>query len=137
MPGQVWSWVIAATEPSLARPLRSRNRPLQQMGNQVAQAAPLISSPLFKAVNKVPGQSGADPGRLAAEQFRCGHRNAGSPLGAEMMSHQFNHELDWSRGQAVTAALASPQSYAALRRSGLVVLQMCCIRVLRTPKPWQ
>jgi hypothetical protein len=49
-----------------------------------------------------------------------------SPLGAGKMQSSIQFTLGWSRGQVVTAALASPKSYAALRRLGLAVLQICC-----------
>jgi hypothetical protein len=40
-------------------------RPLQEVGDQVAQAPALNVRPLLQSLRKAPGQGGADPGGLA------------------------------------------------------------------------
>ena len=91
-----------------------------------------------KLLVQPPVDRGGNALRMAPHQFGCGHSRAGSPLGLKRWSHQSNvswvgHEVGgWRRA-------ASPQSYAALCRSGLAVLQMCCRRTrgqsLKTQSP--
>jgi hypothetical protein len=80
----------AATKTTSHRDATDLDGLLQQVCNQVAGAASLKGSPFLKPMHEMPRQGGADPGRFAAQQLRCGHGRASSPLGLKRWSHQSN-----------------------------------------------
>jgi hypothetical protein len=107
---------------------------LEDVGDQPAERSPLLIGALLKALLQCPWGGEGDPLRAASQQIDRASRR---PIGGGIeRRHQFNSQLDWSRGRLLAQRGLTTELKPRTAAQPCSLLHRCCtVTAQQAPSP--